>query len=45
MAQLTVGEIVILPLGLIGSLSEEDKEALLPIRGEIRDLDRGKRRP
>ena len=45
MVQLTIGEIVILHLGLIGSLSEEDKQALLPIRGEIRDLDRGKRRP
>ena len=45
MAQLTIGEIIGLPLGLIGSLSEEDKEPSLPIRGEIRDLDRGKRRP
>lgn len=40
-AQLTIGETFILHLGLIGSLSEEDKQALLSIQGEIRDLKRG----
>src|SRR5215217_2449758 len=41
MAQLTIGEIFIHHLGLIGHLSEEDKQALLSIKGEIRDVNRG----
>ncbi len=41
MTQLTIGEIFIHHLGLIGRLSDADKEALLSIKGEIRDLTRG----
>jgi CRP-like cAMP-binding protein len=41
MAQPLIGETFILHLGLIGSLSEEDKGALLSLTGEIRDLKRG----
>jgi CRP-like cAMP-binding protein len=40
-AEPLIGETFILHLGLIGSLSEEDKQALLSIRGETRDLKRG----
>jgi CRP-like cAMP-binding protein len=40
-AQPFIGETFIVHLGLIGSLSEEDKLALLSIKGEIRDLKRG----
>ena len=40
MTQLTIGEIFIHHLGLIGRLSDADKEALLSIKGEIRDLKR-----
>ena len=41
MAQPLIGETFILHLGLIGHLSEEDKQALLSLEGEIRDLKRG----
>jgi CRP-like cAMP-binding protein len=40
-SQLTIGEIFVLHLGLIGRLSEEDKQALLSLTGEVRDLARG----
>jgi CRP-like cAMP-binding protein len=36
-----IGEIIIKHLGLIGDLSEDDKEALREIRGEVRELQRG----
>ena len=36
-----IGEILVTHLGLIGELSDEDKGALLSIRGEIRDVARG----
>ena len=41
MVELTIGEIFIHHLGLIDQLSDADKQALLSIKGEIRDLKRG----
>jgi CRP-like cAMP-binding protein len=40
-AQSAIGETFILHLGLIGRLSEEDRAALMSLRGEFRDLKRG----
>ena len=36
-----IGEVLVRHLGLIGELSAEDEEALLSVRGQIRDLQRG----
>src|SRR3954451_25216046 len=36
-----IGEIFVKHLGLIGTLSDEDRAALLSLRGEIRDVARG----
>jgi CRP-like cAMP-binding protein len=38
MTQLTIGDIFVHHLGLIGKLSDADKQALLSIKGEIRNL-------
>ena len=36
-----IGEVLVKHLGLIGQLSDGDKDALLSIKGEVRDLQRG----
>jgi CRP-like cAMP-binding protein len=36
-----IGEVLVRHLGLIGELSAKDEDALLSVRGEIRDLQRG----
>jgi CRP-like cAMP-binding protein len=36
-----IGEVLVRHLGLFGSLSDEEKEALLSVKGEVRDLEPG----